>query len=85
MKNPFIMPNAFIYIKRKIENGKVKRAIRKANWMFEKTGAKFFVIWYKGGCLVKSKQNLKELIKNGTFKKGLTIQDIEALALYCTR
>jgi hypothetical protein len=64
---------------------RARRAIRKANWMFEKTGAKFFCLWYNGKPLVKSKQNLKELIKDGTFKKGLTIHDIEALAFFVTR
>lgn len=63
----------------------MRKAIQKANWMFEKTGAKFFCLWYKGKPLVKSKQNLKELIKEGAFKKGMTIHDIEALAFYATR
>ena len=64
---------------------RARRAIRKANWMFEKTGAKFFCLWYKGKPLVKSKQALKDLIKDGQFKKGLTIHDIEALAFFVTR
>ena len=64
---------------------RMRRAIRKANYMFEKTGAKFFCLWYKGRPLVKSKQNLKELIKNGAFQKGLTIHDIEKLAFFVTR
>ena len=75
----------FFFLKRKYENTLVKRAARKANRYFEKTGNKFFVLWYNGKPLVKSKQNLKELIKEGTFKKGLTITNIEKMALYCTR
>jgi len=79
------MLKIFISVKRFFENLAVKRAVRKANRYFEQTGNKFFVLWYNGKPLVKSKQNLKELIKNKTFKKGLTINDIEKMALYCTR
>ena len=75
----------FFWLINQRQQRRARRAIRKANWMFEKTGAKFFCLWYKGRPLVKSKQNLKELIKEGTFKKGLTIQDIEAMAFYTTR
>lgn len=63
----------------------MRHAIRKANWMFEKTGAKFYCLWYKGKPLVKSKQNLKELVKQGVFQKGMSIHDIENLAFYKTR
>ena len=75
----------YFWLINKRQKRRARRAIRKANWMFEKTGAKFFCLWYKGRPLVKSKQNLKQLIKDGTFKKGLTIQDIEAMAFFCTR
>jgi len=79
------MVKIYYWFANRRRNRLAKRAIRKANWMFEKTGAKFFCLWYEGKPLVKSKQNLKELIKQGTFKKGLTIQDIEALAFFVTR
>ena len=79
------MVKMYFWLINQRQKSRMRRAIRKANWMFEKTGAKFFCLWYKGRPLVKSKQNLKELIKEGTFTKGLTIQDIEKLAFYCTR
>jgi len=79
------MVKMYFWLINQRQKSRMRRAIRKANWMFEKTGAKFFCLWYKGRPLVKSKQNLKELIKDGTFKKGMTIQDIEALAFFCTR
>lgn len=79
------MVKIYFWLINQRQKSRMRSAIRKANWMFEKTGAKFFCLWYKGKPLVKSKQNLKELIKDGTFKKGLTIQDIEAMAFYCTR
>lgn len=63
----------------------MRKAIQKANLMLGKTGAKFYCLWYKGKPLVKSKQNLKELVKQGVFQKGMTIHDIENLAFYKTR
>ncbi len=77
--------NACKWIKRKRENYLTRKAVEKANNMFNKTGLKILVIWYKGRPLVKSKQNIKDLIKAGTFVKGLSIQDIEKLAIYKTR
>jgi len=53
--------------------------------MFAATGMKFFVLRYRHGFLVKSKQELKTLVKDGHFKNGITIQSIEAIALYQTR
>ena len=75
----------FFFLKRMYENILVKRAVRKANRYFQITGNKFFVIWYKDHCLVKSKQNLKEMIKLGEFEKSITIARIEKMALFCTR
>ena len=75
----------YFYLANQRQQRRARRAIRKANYMFEKTGAKFFCLWYKGKPLVKSKQNLKELVKDGTFQKGLTIHDIEKLAFFATR
>ena len=75
----------YLWFVKKHRQRLMRRAIRKANWMFEKTGAKFYCLWYKGKPLVKSKQNLKELVKQGVFQKGMSIHDIENLAFYKTR
>jgi len=68
-----------------VQRQRLKSAIREANRMFNETGAKIYVLKYKGGFLIKSKQQLKQLIKEGYFKKGFTIQDIAKIALYQTR
>ena len=81
--NPIV--KAFKWLKKKYENILVKRAIRKANLFFNKTGQKFLVVWVKGRPVVKSKQELKRLVKSKYFVKGLTIQDIERMAIYKTR
>lgn len=78
------MVTLFLKIKRAVENARVKRAVKKANKLFDATGMKFLVIWYKGKPVVKSKQELKKLVGEGYFK-GLTIQKIEQMALYKTR
>jgi len=68
-----------------LQRQRLKSAIKKANRMFAATGMKFFVLRYRHGFLVKSKQELKTLVKDGHFKNGITIQSIEAIALYQTR
>jgi len=68
-----------------VQSQRLKFAIRKANKIFAATGMKMFVLKYRRGFLVKSKQEMKKLIKEGYFKKGFTIQTAEAIALYQTR
>jgi len=68
-----------------VQRQRLKLAIKKANEMFADTGMKFLVLKYRCGFLVKSKQELKQLIKDGYFKKGFTIQCAEKIALYKTR
>ena len=68
-----------------VQRQRLKLAIKKANKMFAATGLKFFVLKYRRGFLVKSKQELKKLIKDGFFKKGFTIQTAKTIAIYQTR
>lgn len=68
-----------------IQRQLLKFAIKKANKIFNATGKKMLVLKYKRGFVVKSKQEIKELIKKGYFAKGFTIQTAEAIALYKTR
>jgi hypothetical protein len=79
------MVRLLITIKKRLDNARIKRAIRKANDYFNRSGIKFYVLWYKGKPLVKSKSELKKLIADGYFQKGFTIHHIEQLALYKTR
>jgi hypothetical protein len=85
VKKQIAIVRAGIWLKKKWENYVTRKAVEKANDMFNKTGSKILVLWYKGRPLVKSKQHFKELIKRGEFVKGMTIQDIENMAIYKTR
>jgi hypothetical protein len=62
----------------------LKRAIKKANLMALLTGRKYLVLRYRKRFLVKSKKELKQLIKDGMFQSGFTIQKAEQIALYIT-
>lgn len=62
-----------------------KRAIKRADRQATVTGKKQLVIMYGGKPLVVSKQHLKEIIKEGAFRKGFTPEKAEALAIYKTR
>lgn len=62
-----------------------RRAVKKADKMRSKTFKKFFVISVKGNFKAVSKQRMKELYKNGAFKKGLNFREIEKRVLYTTK
>lgn len=78
------MVKLIIRFKKWNQNRKLKNAIKKADWMAKKSRAKFLVLYYKGKMLVKSKQQLKKMIKDGVFVKGFSIQKAEEIALYIT-
>ena len=61
---------------------RLKRAIAKDNNMQKLTGCVFMVLMVKGRMLVKSKKNLKQLIK--MHKLNCSIQALEEAALYIT-
>ncbi len=71
---------------KKIQNAifhiRLTKAIKKANKYHELTKHKYMVLMWGKKPVVKAKQNLKVLIKNGTLK--CTIQQLEAKALYIT-
>lgn len=62
-----------------------KRAVRKADRLAASFKMKYFVIFIGGKIKVVPKQNIKRLIREGRFKRGTTIGDIESRALYITR
>ena len=78
------MVKLLIKIKHWLLERKLRAAIKKADWLAKKSGAKFLVLRYRGGFLVKSKKQLKRLIRAGHFKRGFTIQTAERIALYKT-
>jgi hypothetical protein len=50
----------------------------------KRSGARYLVLRYRGGFLVKRKSELKRLIKSGYFASGFNIQTAERIALYKT-
>jgi hypothetical protein len=79
------MVKLLISIKRWYLERKLRSAIKKADWLAKRSGAKFLVLRYKGGFLVKSKRELKRLIKEKRFVAGFDIQTAERIALYKTK
>ena len=73
-----------ISIKQLIWARRYRRAIRKADTLAAAYKMKYFVIILGGKLKVVPKQNIKRLIREGRFKKGTTIADIESRALYIT-
>ena len=61
---------------------RLKRAIAKADNMQKLTGCVFMVLMVKGRLIVKSKKNLKQLIK--MHKLNCSIAALEKAALYIT-
>ena len=61
---------------------RLKRAIAKADNMKKLTGRVYMVLMVKGRLVVKSKKNLKQLIK--MHKLDCKIQTLEEAALYIT-
>lgn len=62
-----------------------KRAKRKADKMAEDFGVRYLVIMLNGKLKVVPKQTIKKLVHESRFKRGVTIQDILARALYVTK
>lgn len=61
-----------------------KRAVKKADRFHHITHRKYMVLVINRQLEVLSKQELKKFIHGGGFRKGTTIADIEAKALYIT-
>lgn len=71
-------------IKKSIHEWRVRRAIRKADKMAKQTKLFFLVLLFKGKPIVKSRTSLKQAIKAGKYKKGVTIESLEKIAIYKT-
>jgi hypothetical protein len=79
-----IIVNFFIRIKQWNQTRRLNNAIDKADWLARKSGYKVLVLRYKKGFLVKTKKELRKLIRDKYFVKGFTIQQAEKIALYIT-
>lgn len=73
-----------VTIKQLIWARKYRRAIRKADTLAAAYKMKYFVVMMGGKLKVVPKQNFKRLIREGRFKRGTSIADIESRALYVT-
>lgn len=75
----------FNLIKRYYNAWRYKKAVRKAKELAELFGIKYYVICMNGSLKVVPKQTIKELIKRKRFRKGVTVDDIERIALFVTQ
>ena len=71
-------------IKDLIFSYRFKRAVKKADRLHHLTHRKYMVLVINKRLEVLSKQELKKFIAAGVFRKGTTIANIEAKALYIT-
>lgn len=71
-------------IKKSIFEWRVRKAVKKADKMATQTKLFFLVLNYKGHPVVKSRTSLKKQIKAGKYKKGVTIETLEKIAIYKT-
>jgi hypothetical protein len=72
------------FLKNIIFEFRLRRAIKQANAFNKLTGAKYYVLLYKGKPGVYSKAGLKASIAARKFKKGFKPADIDRIALYKT-
>lgn len=64
---------------------KLKSLINQACKIRKTTGRKQLVIIFNGEPVLLSKQDLTKMIRQGKFRKGVTVQEIEKMALFITR
>jgi hypothetical protein len=61
---------------------RLKRAIKKANRLYNQTGYQYLVLLYRNKFIVKSRKEIKELVRLKYF--GCSLQTIERIAIYKT-
>ncbi|NLF42021.1 MAG: hypothetical protein GX587_04940, partial [Bacteroidales bacterium] len=64
---------------------KLIKLIEKAEMLRVMTGYRYYILKIKGKNKIVSKQTAKRWCKDGTFRKGTTIEMIEKIAIYKTR
>lgn len=89
VKDYGVIPNYFIglytAISKYVYNKRLMRKIKRAEELSALTGYRFIVIRFYGQMRLLRKHDVKEWIRRGKFKKGVTIADIEKKALYITK
>ena len=73
------------FIKKAIFSYRLGREIKKADRRKAATGKKQFVINVCGKPMCVSKEHIQKLVAQGYYKKGVTVADIAAKALYKAR
>ena len=73
------------FIKALVFDYRLKKQIRIANERKAATGKKQFVLCNCGRPLCISKVRIRQLINEGVYRKGITVSDIAAKAIYKTR
>lgn len=63
---------------------KYKRAVRRANKLSGLFKMKYYVLNMGGRLIVVPKQNIRRLVSERKFRKGVKVADIEKRALYIT-
>lgn len=71
------------FISKLIYGLRVKRAIKKANWLAHETKYRYYVLVFDGKPAIYRKKDLKLMIARGYFK-GLKVEDLERIALHKT-
>lgn len=61
-----------------------KRAVKKAKELAALFGIRYYVLNLGGSLKVVPKRNIKELIKRKKFRKGISVEDVERMALFVT-
>ena len=72
------------FIKDIILNYRIKRAVKLAHELSQASKRKYIVLLVAGVPKVYAKQDLKKMIAQRKFRKGVTIQDLEKRAILIT-
>jgi hypothetical protein len=72
------------FIKDFILNYRIRRAVKLADELSKASRRKYIVLLVAGVPKVYSKQDLKRMIAQRKFRKGITIQDLEKKAILIT-
>jgi hypothetical protein len=67
-----------------LQKRKLAKAVKKADKLAELYRQKFFVLRYKRGFIVKSRRELRKLIREGYFVKGFDLNEVRKIAIYTT-
>lgn len=79
-----IFKNIRAYFRAVVFDFRLGHCRREADRLRAVSGKKYLVIVMNRRPVVISKQDIKNLIRDGFYRRGVTAADIEAKAIYCT-